>query len=141
MPAKMECGRVWKWTLTLPSELPFWELGTRWTPKSSGSDCRGQNTFPSGILYIIGKLLKLRCLKWVTWPIWTSKTQVMGKRKVKSQIGNLTPEHKPSRIDPISLHAGGVRHAVGKLLTRDTTLIQVSSQLEVYTQSYSPAKS
>jgi hypothetical protein len=28
-----ECGRVWEWTLTLPSELPFWELESRWTPK------------------------------------------------------------------------------------------------------------
>ncbi len=26
-------------------------------------------------------------------PIWTSKTQVMVKRKVGSQIGNLTPDH------------------------------------------------
>jgi hypothetical protein len=29
----------------------------------------------------------------------------MAKRKVGSQIGNLTPDHLKSRIDPISLHA------------------------------------
>jgi hypothetical protein len=48
-----ECGRVWEWTFTLPSELPFWE-----------SDCRGQNPLHWRIIYIIGKLLKLKCLKW-----------------------------------------------------------------------------
>jgi hypothetical protein len=62
--AKRECGRVWKWTLTLSSEFPFWELDSRWTPKSSESDCKGQNPSLGKVLYIIGKLLKLRCLKW-----------------------------------------------------------------------------
>jgi hypothetical protein len=34
---------VRKWTLTLPSEPPLWKLESQWTPKSLGSDCRGQN--------------------------------------------------------------------------------------------------
>jgi hypothetical protein len=54
--------------------------------------------------------------------IWTSKTQVMVKRRVESQIGNLTPDHKKSRIDLIYLFTEGVRYIVGKLLTRTTTL-------------------
>jgi hypothetical protein len=29
----------------------------------------------------------------LAWPIWTSETQVMAKRKAGSQIGNLTPDH------------------------------------------------
>jgi hypothetical protein len=29
-----------EWTLTLPNELPLWELEYQWTPESSGSDCR-----------------------------------------------------------------------------------------------------
>jgi hypothetical protein len=29
----------------------------------------------------------------LTWPIWTSKTQVVAKIKVGSQIGNLIPDH------------------------------------------------
>ncbi len=33
---------VREWTLTLPSELPLWELESRWTPKFLGSDYRGQ---------------------------------------------------------------------------------------------------
>jgi hypothetical protein len=59
-----ECGRVSAWTLTLPNEPPFWELESRWTPKTSKSDYKGQNPLPWGVIYIIGKLLKLRCPKW-----------------------------------------------------------------------------
>jgi hypothetical protein len=34
------------------------------TPKSSERNFRGQNSLPWKLLYIIGKLLKCRCLKW-----------------------------------------------------------------------------
>jgi hypothetical protein len=59
-----ECRRVWEWTLTFRSELPFWELESWWTPESLESDCKGQNPLHWRVLYIIGKILKLRCLKW-----------------------------------------------------------------------------
>ncbi len=59
---------VREWTLTLPSELPRWELGESWspkgTPKTSESDLRGQISMTCDSLYINGKLLKCRCLKW-----------------------------------------------------------------------------
>jgi hypothetical protein len=59
-----ECERVWGWRLTLPSKFPLWELEFWWTPKPSKNNCRGQNTSHRGVFYIIGKLLKRRCLKW-----------------------------------------------------------------------------
>jgi hypothetical protein len=34
------------------------------TPESSERDCNGQNSLPWGVIYIIEKLLKFRCLKW-----------------------------------------------------------------------------
>jgi hypothetical protein len=55
---------VREWTLTLPSELPIWELESRWTPKFLEGDFRGQNPWDWRVLYIIGKLLNCRCLKW-----------------------------------------------------------------------------
>jgi hypothetical protein len=55
-----ECGRVWEWTLTLPNELPFSELESWWTPKTSERDCKGQNPSPWGVIYNIGNLLKFR---------------------------------------------------------------------------------
>jgi hypothetical protein len=76
----------------------------------------------------------------LTWPIWTSSTQVMAKRKVRSQTGNLTPDHGKSGINTIPLRAGGVWHVVGKLSTRDTTLVETSSPSKVCTRSYSPTK-
>jgi len=48
------------------------------------------------------------------WAIQTSVTQVMVKRKVGSQTGSLTPDHKKSGIDPILVCADGVRHTIGK---------------------------
>jgi len=57
--------KVWEWRFTLSSELFFWELESWWTPKPSESDCRGQTTLHWKVSYIIGKLLKCRCLKWV----------------------------------------------------------------------------
>ncbi len=59
-----ECGRVWEWTLTLPSELPCWELQSWWTLEYSKSDYKGQNPSPWRVFYIIGNLLKRRCPKW-----------------------------------------------------------------------------
>jgi len=56
-------------------------------------DHKGQNTSHWGVFYIIEKISKCRCLKWLTWVIWTSITQVMAKRRARSQIGNLTPDH------------------------------------------------
>jgi hypothetical protein len=63
------------------------------TPKSSERDCRGQNSSPRGVLYIIGKLLKCRCLKWARVTHLDFETQIMAKRKAGSQIGSLTPDH------------------------------------------------
>jgi hypothetical protein len=64
----------------------------------------------------------------------------MAKRKVGNQIDNLTSDHKKSGIDLMSLHAGDMQHAIGKLSTRATTLHQTSSRSEVCTRSYSPTK-
>jgi hypothetical protein len=55
---------VKEWTLTLPSEFPFWELESQWTSKPSEGDRRGQNPLFWTFIYIIGKLLKRRCWKW-----------------------------------------------------------------------------
>jgi hypothetical protein len=43
-------------------EMGTWESFK--TPKNSEFNCKGQNTFPWGVLYIVGKVLKHRCWKW-----------------------------------------------------------------------------
>jgi len=57
-------GSMREWTLTLPRQLPLWEMESRWTSETSKSDCRGQNPMACGVFYIIGKLLERRSLKW-----------------------------------------------------------------------------
>ncbi len=47
----------------------------------------------------------------------------------------LTFDHKKSGIDPIPVCANGVRYTVGKLLRRATSLLQTSSQSEVWAGS------
>jgi hypothetical protein len=84
---------VREWTSTFLSELPFWELDSRWTPEFSQINCRSQNPLDWGVPYTIGKLLELKCLKWAHMTHLDIKTQVMAKRRVGSQIVNLTPDH------------------------------------------------
>jgi hypothetical protein len=55
--------------------------------------------------------------------IWTSKTQVMAKRRAGSQTTSLTPDQKKSGIDPIYLAVEGVPHTIEKLLTKTITLL------------------
>jgi len=72
-----------KWTLTLPRQLPRWEMDSQWTPKISESNYRSQNSMVCGVFYIIEKLLERRCLKWahiVHLDIWnTSYGQKKGR--------------------------------------------------------------
>ncbi len=77
----------------------------------------------------------------LVWPIWTFETQVMAKRKVGSQISSLILDHQKLGITLISSCPSGVRHIVGKFLTRATTLLQTSSQSKICTQRYGPPKS
>jgi hypothetical protein len=55
---------VKEWTHTFPSELSFRELESQWIPKSLEGDCKGQSSLNWEFHYIIGKLLKLKFLKW-----------------------------------------------------------------------------
>jgi hypothetical protein len=59
----------------------------------------------------------------LAWPVWTSVTQVIAKRKAGSQIGNLTLDHKKSGIDPTSVRADEVKYIVGNLWMKATTLL------------------
>ncbi len=97
-------------------ELGTWEsLGT---PKTSEFNCKGQNTLHWGVLYIIGKLLKCRCRKWARTRHLNICNTSYGKKK-----GRESNLHEKSGIDLTSMCAQCVRHTVGKLLTRVTTLL------------------
>jgi hypothetical protein len=60
-----ECKRMWGNEVSHSQvNSHFWELESKWTPKFSESDCRGQNLRDWGDHYIIRNLLELKCLKW-----------------------------------------------------------------------------
>jgi hypothetical protein len=65
----------------------------------------------------------------------------MAKRRDRSQIISLIPDQKKSGIDPIYLAVDDMRHTVGKLSTRATTLLETAPRYEVYAQSYGAPKS
>jgi len=69
----------------------------------------------------------------------------MAKRRPGSRTPGspavLTPDQKKSGIDPKYLAAENVRHTVGKISTRSTTLLQTAPQSEVCSQSYAASKS
>ncbi len=52
------------WTLTLPIQVPLWDLESQWTLESSEGNCKGQNSWVQKFLCIIRKLLKLKFWKW-----------------------------------------------------------------------------
>jgi hypothetical protein len=60
----------------------------------------------------------------------------MSKRRARSQTTNLTSDHKKSGIDLFLMSPQGVRHDVGKLSTRATTLVETSSRFEFGARSY-----
>jgi len=123
-----ECKKMWgsvrEWTLTLPRQLPFWEMESRWTPETSESDCRGQTSISYGVLYIIGKLLEHRCLKWARiahLDIWNTS---YGQKKGRES--NCQFDSRPQKVEnrPDLLAAGGVPYIVGKLSMRAITLLR-----------------
>jgi len=84
------------------------DLESSGTPECLEFNSRGQNTSDWGVLGVIGKVLKCRCPNWPCIGHLDSSAQVMGKRRVRSQIGNLTPDHKKSGIDLFPMSADGV---------------------------------
>jgi hypothetical protein len=114
---------VRKWTLTLPRQLPLRELESRRTPEFLKSNCRGQNPLVWRVFYIIGKILKRRYLKWAFIThlnIWNTS---YGQKKGRESNWQFDSRPLKSKIDPISLRAGGVPHTIGKFSTKATTLL------------------
>jgi hypothetical protein len=66
-----EWRKVWRNEPSHSQEsFHFGNLESQWIPESSEGNCRGQNPMDWGIIYIIEKILKLRCLKWAHMTHW-----------------------------------------------------------------------
>jgi hypothetical protein len=121
--------------------LPKWELGSPLgLPKFQSSIARDKPFCIWTFFISLESYQNVDVENGLAWAIWTYATQVMAKRKVRNQTNNLIPDHQKSKIDSTSMCAGGVRHAVEKLSMRATSLLETSSQSEVWAKSYDPAK-
>jgi hypothetical protein len=75
-------------------EMETWESSE--TPETSEFNCRGQNTSHWGVLYIIGKLSKCRCRKWVHMGHLDICNTCYGKKK--GQKSNWQFDSQPLKV-------------------------------------------
>jgi hypothetical protein len=79
-------------------------MESQWTPKTSESDLRGQNSISCDVLYIIEKLLELKCLKWARishLDIWNTSYGQKKGRESNCQFDS-RPEKIKNRPDLLS---------------------------------------
>jgi hypothetical protein len=81
--------------------IPFWEMESRWTPKTSETDLRGQISMACGDLYINRKFFNRRCLKWARiahLDIWsTSYDQKKGRESNSRESANF--DSRPLKVE------------------------------------------
>jgi hypothetical protein len=111
------------------------------TPINSELELKGQNTSHWGVLSVIGKVLKCRCLNWPRighLNIWNPS---YGQKKGRES--NWQFDSRPLKVGnrPLLDVCSKVRHGVGKLSKRATTLVQTSSRSELGARSYGSPKS
>jgi hypothetical protein len=106
------------------SRVGTWEFTG--TPETSESDCKGQNTLHRGILDIIEKLLKCRCLKWARMTHLDIYSTSYGKKKGRESNWQFDSQAQKvgNRPDPCACR-WNVTHR----------LLQTSSQSKVWAQS------
>jgi hypothetical protein len=71
-------------------------MESRWTPETSESNCRGQTSMDCYVLYIIGKLLNRRCLKWAR--IGHSDIWNISYDQKKGQESNCQFDSRPLKV-------------------------------------------
>jgi hypothetical protein len=59
----------------------FWELESWWTPEPLERNFRGQNPLDWEVIYIIKKILELRCLKWARMTHLNTSNTSYGQKK------------------------------------------------------------
>jgi hypothetical protein len=111
------------------------------TPENSELQLKGQNTSHWDVLGVIGKVLKCRCLNWPRIGHLDICSPSYGQKKGRESNWQFDSRPLKVGIDLFPTSAAEVRHGVGKLSTRATTLIQTSSRSELGARSYGSPKS
>jgi hypothetical protein len=106
--------------LTLPKVGDLESCGT---PEFLEFDSKGQNTSPWGVLGVIGKVLKCRYPKWPRIGHLDIRSPSYGQKKGRKS--NWQFDSRPLKVEnrPAPDVRLGVRHGIGKLLKRATSLV------------------
>jgi hypothetical protein len=72
-------------------------MESRWTPEMSENNFKGQNSMACGVFYIIGKLLKRRCLKWARIAHLDILNTSYGQKK--GQESNCQFDSRPEKVE------------------------------------------
>jgi hypothetical protein len=120
-------------------EMGTWESsGTSENPEFN---CRGQNTSPWGVLYTVGKVLKCKCRKWHCMNHSDIFSTSCGRKK--GWESNCQFDSRPLKVgnrpDPGVCKCNATH--CWKASRRATSLLQTSSQSEVWARSYELPKS
>ncbi len=83
--------------LHTPKELPLWELESRWTPKFSENNYKGQNLMNWRVRHIIGNILELRCLKWARMTHLDTSNTSYGEKKGRES--NWQFDSRPLKVE------------------------------------------
>jgi hypothetical protein len=115
-------------------EIGTWESSR--TPETSDFDYKGQIFLHWGVLYIIEKLPKCRCQKWARMGHLDICNTSYGKKK--GHESNWQFDSRPLKVknqpDPGACRCNAIH--LGKLSRRATSLLEASSQSELWAKSY-----
>jgi hypothetical protein len=130
--SQLHFGQVWGWSPTLP-KLGIWSLPGLSNVYSSTT--RPKTPRIEVFLVSLERSWSVDNENDLALTIWTFVTQVMGKRRARSQTA------KKSGINLFPTSELKVRYVVEKILTRATSLVQTSLRSDVAVESYELPKS
>jgi hypothetical protein len=79
--------------LHIPKTTPTWEMESQWPPESLGAISWVKTQWFEAFFILLERSWNINVRNGLALLIWTFKTQVMAKRKARSQIGNFSPDH------------------------------------------------
>jgi len=109
------------------------------TPECLKFDSRGQNTLHWGVLSVIERVLKCRCLKCPRIGHLDICNPSYGQKKGRESKWQF--DSRPLKVENRPLPNLQIENRIGKISTRATTLVQTSSRSDSAVESYELPKS
>jgi hypothetical protein len=131
---------LWPSVGVKPNTWKSWELESSGTSECSELDSKGKNTSHWGVLGVIGKVLRRICRKCPRIDNLDICSPSYGQKKGRESKWQFDSRPLKPGIDLFPMSDSGVRHGVGNISTRATTLVQTSSRSKSAVGSYRGSK-